>query len=109
MKYNYYIEEKYKLEKIESKRGEIVIIQSRNYIFYNENIKKTDNSKVYKCSFYRDKIFPCKVFVILNKDQSYYQNHYYLEHSGHSIKSEQINTLFANKEINNIFIEQYKN
>ena len=68
MIYNSSIEEKYKLEKIESKRGEIVIIQSRNYIFYYEYTKKTDNSKVYKCSFYRDKIFPCKVFVILNKD-----------------------------------------
>lgn len=102
MIYNSSIEEKYKLEKIESKRGEIVITQSRNYIFYYEYTKKTNSSKVYKCSFYRDKIYPCKAFVILNSDQSYDQNNYNLEHSGHSIKSEQIKTLFENKEINNI-------
>ena len=74
MIYNSSIEEKYKLEKIESKRGEIVITQSRNYIFYYEYTKKTNSSKVYKCSFYRDKIYPCKAFVILNNDQSYDQN-----------------------------------
>ena len=41
------IEQLYKLEKIESKRGKIVITQSRSYIFYYEYNKKSDNSQVY--------------------------------------------------------------
>ena len=46
MIYNSSIEEKYKLEKIESKRGEIVIIQSRNYIFYYEEPETKKREKL---------------------------------------------------------------
>ena len=96
------IEQLYKLEKIESKRGKIVITQSRNYIFYYEYTKKSDNSQVYKCSFYRDEIHSCKAYVILNQAQQFVQNDYNLEHSAHDIKTLQIKTLYENKEINNI-------
>ena len=96
------IEELYKLEKIESKRGKIVITQSRNYIFYYEYTKKSDNSQIYKCSFYRDKLHPCKAYVILNQAQQFDQKDFNLEHSAHDIKSAQIKTLYENKEINNI-------
>ena len=85
-------------EKIETKRGKIIITQSRNYIFYYEYTKKLDNSQVYKCSFYRDKTNPCKAYVILNHDQ----NNFNLEHSVLDVKTDQIKALYKNKAINNI-------
>ena len=96
------IDQLYKLEKIESKREKIVITQSRNYVFYYEYTKKLDNSQVYKFSFYRDKMYPCKAYAIWNQAQQFVQNDFNLEHSEYDIKSVQIKTLYENKEINKI-------
>ena len=98
LKYRNYIN----LKKLKQKEGKIVIIQSRNYIFFYEYTKKSDNSQIYKCSFYRDKLHPCKAYVILNQAQQFDQKDFNLEHSAHDIKSAQIKTLYENKEIINI-------
>ena len=77
------IEHEYNLERIHSTRGKQVITQSRDYIFYYQYTKKTDNSAVYKCSYYRDKACPLNAFIILTQDNNFDQNNFNLEHSDH--------------------------
>ena len=96
------IEEEYNLEKVLSTRGKQVITQSREYIFYYQYTKKTGNSSVYKCSYYRDKAHPCNAFIILTQDNNFDQKNYNLEHSDHELKTEEIKTLFEKEQINKI-------
>jgi hypothetical protein len=74
-------------------------------IFFIINIytKKTDNSAVYKFSYYRDKVNPCNAFIILKQDNNKFdQNNFNLEHSDHELKTKEIKTLFEKEEINKI-------
>ena len=93
------IEQRFKLEKVESKKGKTVITQERKYIFYYKYTRKTDNSMLYNCSFYKDKEYPCKEYVVLNDNMTYNQNNYNFEHSGHDIKYDEIKTLFEKKKL----------
>ena len=105
MDFVYPIEKEYKLEKLQSQNGKNIIIQNKEYIFYYIYTNKTNNNKIYKCSYYKDKKYPCKAYIILNNQDEFIQNDYNLEHSGHNDKDDKakyINTLFAKKEINNI-------
>ena len=69
------IENEYNLKLTKSQRGKDIIIQNKTHIFYNE-YTRSDKSRIFKCSYYRDKKFPYKAYVIIKSDNQYDQLDY---------------------------------
>ena len=94
------IEIEYNLKKVNSQRGKQIIIQEDKHIF-NYSHKRLDNSQIYKCSVNKDKK-NCYAYVVLDANNNFNNDDYYLDHTDHEEKQKEIQTLLENNTIKEI-------